>query len=80
MSVLNTFYSYCCQWKLDIDYDKTKVIVFGDKMKRKRDIKIHEYSLEIVDYFKYLVVMISKNRQFFLAKKTCSRTDKKSNV
>ena len=30
VSVLNTFYSYCCQWKLDIYYDQTKVIVVCD--------------------------------------------------
>ena len=44
VSVLNTFYSYFCQWKLNIYYDNTKVIVVCDKMKRKRDINKHEYS------------------------------------
>ena len=72
VSVLNTFYSYCCQWKLDINYDKTKFIVFGDNMKRKRNIKIHEYLLEIVDYFKYLGVMFLKKQTIFLSKKACS--------
>ena len=33
---LNLFLNYCNQWKLDINYDKTMVLVFGDRINRQR--------------------------------------------
>ncbi|KAL4219068.1 hypothetical protein ACF0H5_021651 [Mactra antiquata] len=68
-SLLNTFSSYCDKWKLNINFDKTKIMVFGDRNGRKRDIRVNGNSLEIVDSFKYLGVVFSKNRKFALAKK-----------
>ena len=69
MSLLQTFNEYCFLWKLDINYDKTKVLVFGDKFGRNRNISVNNQPLEVVDTFKYLGVLFSKNRNFTAAKK-----------
>jgi len=36
---LHLFLNYCSQWKLDINYDKTKVLVVGDRINRQRHIE-----------------------------------------
>jgi hypothetical protein len=69
ISVLNTFSNYCQTWKLNTNFDKTTEMVFGDKRNRNRNITEDNHVLEIVDTFKYLGVVFSKNRQFAVAKK-----------
>ena len=58
---LNIFKAYCDTWKLNINYKKTKIMIFGI-----RNIKIQLLYdgnlLEIVDNFKYLGVYFSKSR------------------
>ena len=46
---LNLFSNYCNQWKLDITYDKTKVLVVGDIINRQRHIRIENHQIEIVN-------------------------------
>ena len=46
---LNLFSNYCKQWKLDIKYDKTKVLVVGDRINRQRHIRIENYMIESID-------------------------------
>ena len=66
---LNLFSNYCKQWKLRIDYDKTKVLVFGDRINRQRHIRIEHYMIEILNEFKYLGLIFNKNRKFSSMKK-----------
>ena len=40
ISPLDSFKDYCTLWKLDIYFDKTKVMVFGDRFRRKRKISV----------------------------------------
>ena len=43
---LNLFLNYCNQWKLDINYDKTKILVFGDRINRQRHVRIENYMIK----------------------------------
>ena len=63
---LTLFSNYCNQWKLDIDYDKTKVLVLGDRINRQRHIRIENYRIEILNEFKYLGFIFNKKRNFLL--------------
>ena len=45
------------------------MVVFGDRQCRHRYITIYDTRIEVVDTFKFLGVMFSKNRQFTLAKR-----------
>ena len=60
VTLLNTFSSYCKEWKLDINFDKTQIMVFGDRFKRNRHIVIDGFNIEVVDTFKYLGIVFSK--------------------
>jgi len=61
---LNLFSNYCNQWKLDINYDKTKVLAFGDRINRQRHIRIENHIIEYLNEFKYLGFIFNKNRKF----------------
>ena len=58
---LNLFANYCNQWKLDIKYDKTKVLVVGDMINRQRHIRIENYMIEMLNEFKYLSFLLWKS-------------------
>ena len=66
--LINDFSSYCKTWKLTINNDKTKLLVFGNKHNRKYKIFLNKTLLEMVEGYKYLDVMFSKTRSFKLAK------------
>ena len=68
LSLMNTFVDYCNTWKLDINIDKTEVLVFGDRPRRMRNITVQNHQFKVVDTFKYLGVLFSKNRRFAKAK------------
>lgn len=66
---LNNFVSYCKIWKLNINYDKTKIVIFGA---RKTDVycfTMEETIIEIVKSYKYLGVLMSSNGSFLNARK-----------
>ena len=67
VSVFNTFTNNCSLWKLKINYDKTKILVFGDRTRRNRNIVVDNHEIETVDSFKFLGVMFSKSRKFAMA-------------
>ena len=63
---LNELKSYCNKWKLQINSDKTKIMIFANRKVKKENynFKIGEDNLEIVDSFKYLGINFSYNRKF----------------
>ena len=61
---LNIFKAYCDTWKLNINYKKTKIMIFGIRNVKKFNFYIDGNLLEIVDNFKYLGVYFSKSRSF----------------
>ena len=66
---LNELESYCNKWKLKINNDKTKIMIFANRKVKKEqyNFKLGEDKLEIVDSFKYLGVHFSYNGKFTVA-------------
>ena len=69
---LDDFEKYCKQWKLTVNIDKTKVIIFGTNKRawHKYSFKINNKLIEIVDTNKYLGTYFSHSGSFFLSKNT----------
>ena len=66
---LNDFYDYCLKWKLKINHDKSKIIVFGSSKHIDTGFNLGPNSLEIIDHYKYLGVYFSKSGSFLYARK-----------
>ena len=66
---LNVFYEYSKAWKLDINFDKTKIMIFGTRNDEKYNFKLGENKISICKEFKYLGVIFSKNRSFYKTRK-----------
>ena len=66
--LLQGYESYCNKWELNINTNKTKVMIFG-KHYRKPKFTLINSELEIVNDFIYLGVKFSKNGRFIKAMK-----------
>ena len=75
---LNDFYDYCQLWKLNINTDKSKVIVFGSRLKKPFQFKLGPNDLETVDSYKYLGVIFSKSGSFLTARKHIAQQARKA--
>ena len=64
---INVFYEYSQQWQLNVNFNKTKVMVFGLRNTDNLEFKIGNNTLEICDEFKYLGTVFTKQRSFFKA-------------
>ena len=64
---LNTFYEYANIWKLKINYEKTKIMIFGIRDLDVFHFKLGDHVISICDEFKYLGVIFNKNRSFYSA-------------
>ena len=60
---LNSFFDYCRLWKLSVNIDKTKIIVFGSRRNQHFNFKLGSNYIEIVDSYKYLGVFFLKARK-----------------
>ena len=68
-TLLNDFWKYCNDWKLTINPEKSKIMVFGERARTNHNITINDKIIEVVDTFKYLGVLFSKTRNFFKTKR-----------
>ena len=67
---LDIFQSYCELWKLNINVNKTKVMIFSKrKCKREYNFTLQGEILEIVDMYSYLGVIFKYNGTFVETKK-----------
>ena len=76
---LDELKNYCDKWKLQINSEKTKVLVFSNRKIKKENynFKLGEDTLEIVDTFKYLGIQFSYNGKFTYAiKDLCSMAER----
>ena len=67
---LNAFLEYCKKWKLKVNSDKTKVIIFnGNTNDYKKTFILGDKPLENVKEYKYLGLTFTKQNKFKITKK-----------
>ena len=67
---LSVFESYCSLWKLTVNIDKTKTLIFRKRKGRIEDeFKLYGSNIEIVDSYSYLGLDFNFNGKFLLARK-----------
>lgn len=77
---LNAFSSYCNEWKLSINTEKTKILIFGARKKSNLQFKLNNKIVEIVDKYKYLGVYFSQSGSFLNARKHIVQQAKKAMI
>ena len=73
--LLNEFQSYCVRWKLNVNPEKSKIVIFGHRS-CQRAFSFNEQPIE-VDNFKYLGVLLPKTRSFSQTKKKLQNMQEK---
>ena len=62
--LLDKFHIYCSQWKLKVNHEKSKVVIFGDKSRHSSLISFNDQPLEVVDCLEYLGFFFTKIKKF----------------
>ena len=75
---LNLFNSYCEQWKLQVNLNKTKVVIFGARKTDSFKFTLGNIDIEITDRYKYLGIFFSQSRSFLNARKHIAEQAKKA--
>ena len=68
-NALNIYAQYCETWKLTVNLDKSKVMIFSKGTNDLHTFSLNGTNLEIVSEYKYLGVYFSKNNSFHSTKK-----------
>ena len=76
--LLDSFHNYCSTWKLTVNINKTKVVVFGAKKTDIMEFRLSGKIVEIVDRYKYLGVIFSGSRSFLNCRKHIVEQAKKA--
>lgn len=65
---LNYFYIYCRRWNLKMNIDKSKILVFSrGRRKENLQLRYDNRLIEVVTYFNYLGVTLSRSGSFKVA-------------
>lgn len=67
---LDDFVHYCKNWKLNINYEKTKIVIFGSRKLDQHVFRMEGNKIEIVKSYRYLGVLLSNNGSFLNARKS----------
>ena len=72
--MLNHVHNWCYKWQMKVNIEKTKVVHFRNKRKKKSKFvfKIDDCTLEIVDSYRYLGVIFDEYLNFDKCAKTLS--------
>ena len=62
---LNCFYEYSANWKLDINFRKSKIMVFDIRNTNQSEFKLGENAISTCDEFKYIGVAFFKRTAVF---------------
>ena len=68
---LDMFFKYLELWHLNINYDKTKIIIFGTGCDQTFYLNLGGHQIDICTDFRYFGVIFSKNRHFYQVRKHC---------
>ena len=65
-TMLNFVAEWCSKWKMAINEDKTQIVHFRPTRKPRSDFvwKFNEHSLQLVDQYKYLGVILNEHMDF----------------
>ena len=66
---LNIFQLYCDLWKLDVNINKTKVMVFSKKKNLNYSFILQDKQLEVVENFSYQVLFLNIMVPFLIQKR-----------
>ena len=64
---INIFFEYSRQWKLNVNLNKTKILIFGIQNTDNLEFKLGDNKIDICDEFKYLGTVFTKRRSFYKA-------------
>ena len=68
--MLFTFERYCTEWKLSVNLDKTKVIIFSKRRSKIHfEFKLYGTVIDIVDSYSYLGILFNYNGNYLNARK-----------
>ena len=65
---LDMFYEYSELWHLSVNFDKTKIMIFGTRQDQRFNLNLGGHKIDICTDFKYLGVIFSRNRHFHQTK------------
>ena len=74
---LNSFENYCKQWKLNINTDKTKIVIFGSNAKNHQ-FTLENKTIEIVTTYKYLGAYFNRSCSFLSTRKHLAQQAQKA--
>jgi hypothetical protein len=77
-NILNNFNEYCDQWKLKVNLNKTKVIIFGCRNRNNYNFTLGEHNLENTDSYHYLGLTFSATGSFLKARQHISQQANKA--
>ena len=60
--LLNEFQSYCVRWKLNVNPEKSKTVIFGHRSCPPYSFSFNKQPIEVVNNFKYFGVLLPKTR------------------
>ena len=63
---LDKFFDYCQAWRLRVNINKTKVLIFGARRTNSYSFHLGDNVIEITDKYKYLGIYFSQSRSFFV--------------
>ena len=67
---LNTVEDYCSEWKLTVNIEKTKLMIFGQrKINTNLKFTFNRQEIEIVKEYKYLGIFLGQSGSFLTTKK-----------
>ena len=63
-TAMDRLHTYCSEWKLRVNKNKTKVVAFSNSPKKELELRYNGSTLEQVNSFKYLGLVLSRTGSF----------------
>jgi hypothetical protein len=68
-NALNAFHTYCNQWKLNVNVEKSNISCFSKGPRIKKEFQYNNNGIENVKEFKYLGIILTRGGTFGKGKK-----------